>query len=58
MAAQVNVGNVSMLRASWNDSLKDEMRNFPNALHDDRVDAGSRAFNHLNGEGTWAFGSL
>jgi predicted phage terminase large subunit-like protein len=46
-AAQVNVGNVCMLRRPWNDELKDEMRMFPNAQHDDMVDAGADAFNEL-----------
>ncbi|MGH8220902.1 MAG: phage terminase large subunit [Steroidobacteraceae bacterium] len=54
-AAQVNVGNVCMLRAPWNDALTAEMRLFPNAKHDDQVDAGSRAFNRLAGGGRWAF---
>jgi predicted phage terminase large subunit-like protein len=48
-AAQVNVGNVDMLRAPWNDEVKDEMRVFPNGAHDDIEDAGADAFNHLNG---------
>ena len=47
MAAQINVGNVSMLRAPWNDALLAEMRVFPNGAHDDQVDGCSRAFNHL-----------
>ena len=47
MAAQINVGNVSMLKAPWNDALVAEMRIFPNGTHDDQVDAGSRAFNEL-----------
>jgi len=47
MAAQINVGNVSMLKAPWNDALVAEMRVFPNGTHDDQVDAGSRAFNEL-----------
>ena len=43
-AAQINVGNVMMLKASWNDALKNEMRMFPNGRHDDIVDGCSRAF--------------
>ena len=43
-ASQVNVGNVSMVAAPWNNNLKAEMRVFPNGSHDDIVDAGSRAY--------------
>lgn len=50
-AAQVNVGNVKMLRAEWNDALIAEMRVFPNGAHDDQVDALSRAFNALMAKG-------
>lgn len=50
-AAQVNVGNVSMVKADWNDDVINEMRTFPNGAHDDIVDAGSRAFNALAGKG-------
>jgi predicted phage terminase large subunit-like protein len=57
-AAQVNVGNVVMLQAPWNDKLKSEMRDFPNSAHDDQVDAGSRAFNHLTNVGSWSFGAV
>ena len=46
-ASQVNVGNVLMLRGSWNHGLIEEMRMFPNGKHDDRIDACSRAFNEL-----------
>lgn len=46
-AAQVNVGNVSVVQGEWNQKLFDEMRMFPNGLHDDQVDGGSRAFNRL-----------
>ncbi|HAV3471643.1 TPA: phage terminase large subunit, partial [Acinetobacter baumannii] len=48
-AAQVNVGNVRMLRGDWNKDFIEELRNFPNGTHDDQVDAGSDAFNELNG---------
>ncbi len=43
-AAQVNVGNVLMLRGAWNDALLDEMRMFPNGTFDDQVDCLSRGF--------------
>lgn len=44
LAAQVNVGNVLLVRGPWNDGLISEMRMFPNGAHDDQVDALSRAF--------------
>ncbi len=46
-AAQINVGNVMMLRGSWNDAAIDELRMFPNGAFDDQVDALSRAFAEL-----------
>ena len=48
-ASQVNAGNVLMLRAAWNHDFVEELRLFPNGLHDDQVDASSRAFNELLG---------
>lgn len=48
-AAQVNVGNVLMLKADWNDALISEMRMFPNGTFDDQVDSLSRAFAMLIG---------
>lgn len=47
LAAQVNVGNVSMIQAPWNDTLIDEMGSFPGSKFKDQVDAGSRAFAEL-----------
>lgn len=44
LAAQINVGNVVLLRGPWNDAFKDEGRLFPNGSYDDQVDAASRAF--------------
>lgn len=49
VAAQVNIGNVMMLRGEWNEQLKDEMRMFPNGVNDDQVDGLSRAFSELIG---------
>lgn len=46
-AAQVNVGNVMMLRAPWNKELVDEMRLFPNGNFDDQIDSLSRAYSEL-----------
>lgn len=48
-ASQVNVGNVLMLKADWNDALISEMRMFPNGTWDDQVDGCSRAFSELIG---------
>lgn len=47
LASQINAGNVVMLRAPWNDALREEMRLFPNGTYDDQVDGCSRAFNAL-----------
>ncbi len=46
-AGQVNAGNVVMLRAPWNRDFIEELRTFPNGLHDDQVDAASRAYGGL-----------
>jgi predicted phage terminase large subunit-like protein len=49
LASQVNGGNVLMLRGPWNQSFIDEIKLFPNGMHDDQVDAVSRGFNQLLG---------
>lgn len=49
VAAQVNVGNVDMVRGEWNVKFVDELRSFPNGAHDDQVDGLSRAYNKLMG---------
>lgn len=46
-AAQVNGGNMRMVRAPWNAALLDEMRVAPNGAHDDQLDALARAFAKL-----------
>ena len=44
IAAQMNIGNVSIVRGDWNLEFINELRNFPNGKWDDQVDALSRAF--------------
>lgn len=46
-AAQVNVGNVDVVAGSWLSKWSEELRDFPNGVYDDQVDASSRAFNVL-----------
>lgn len=47
LAAQVNTGLVSLVKAPWNAELIHEMRNFPFGKHDDHIDAAARAFNRV-----------
>ncbi len=47
MSAQWRVGNILLLRGTWNQDYLSEMDGFPFAKHDDQVDASSDAFNHL-----------
>lgn len=47
LAAQVNMGTVSMVHGEWNHGLIAEMRYFPFGKNDDQVDSCSRAFNYL-----------
>lgn len=49
VSAQCQVGNVRVLRASWNDEFFAELENFPEGSHDDIVDVLSGAFNELSG---------
>ena len=44
LAAQWQQGNVLLLEGKWNETFLDEMVSFPDALHDDQVDAASNAF--------------
>lgn len=46
-AAQVNVGNVSLVKGSWNSDFIRELERFPNAVLKDQVDGFSGAFNKL-----------
>ena len=46
-SVQVNIGNVSMVRADWNAPLISELRFWPNSKYKDQGDACSGAFNML-----------
>jgi len=47
VSVQVNAGNFSLLRADWNGSFIDELKNFPYGTYKDQVDALSMAFHYL-----------
>ena len=44
LSAQVGIGNVSMLKGDWNESLLEELESFPEGGHDDQVDTSGGAF--------------
>jgi predicted phage terminase large subunit-like protein len=46
-SAQAEGGNIKLVRGPWNDAFVRELENFPDAAHDDQVDALSGAFNAL-----------
>lgn len=46
VASQMEIGNVSMVRGDWNNSLLDELESFP-VGYKDRADALSRAFSRF-----------
>lgn len=46
-AAQVNAGNVRMVKGDWNAQFLLWLGGFPFAAHDDEVDAAAQAFNEL-----------
>jgi len=47
LAAQAEAGNVKIVRGGWNEMLLRTLHGFPEAAHDDLVDAASGAFNDL-----------
>jgi predicted phage terminase large subunit-like protein len=54
LSAQAEVGNVYLMRGTWNSTWLDHMCSLPFGAHDDIGDASGDAFNHLNpGEPTW-----
>ncbi|MDR7035262.1 phage terminase large subunit [Mesorhizobium sp. BE184] len=46
-SAQAEAGNVRLVRGTWNGTFLDEVCSFPNAQHDDQVDAFADALNEL-----------
>lgn len=48
MAAAMECGNLSLVRATWNREYVSELLEFPQGAHDDQVDASSGAFNELS----------
>ncbi len=46
-ASQVAVGNVRLVRGTWNKKYLDELAMFPAGKHDDQVDATSIAYNEI-----------
>ena len=49
-SVQVNVGNVRLLVADWNQAYIEELRFFPFSTYKDQVDASSGAFKKLTGK--------
>ena len=47
-SAQVNAGNVRLLRGKWNAAYIEELRGFPGGKNDDQVDGSADAFNELS----------
>ena len=45
LASQAEIGNVYYYRADWNETFFEEVCAFPNAMHDDQVDAVACGFN-------------
>lgn len=56
LARAAEFGEVSLLRAHWNNEFINELITFPDGKHDDQVDAGSGAYQVLTGEGIAQFG--
>lgn len=46
--AAVSHGRIQLVKATWNDIHKAELKDFPNVRHDDTVDSASQAYNHLH----------
>ena len=48
LAAQINAGNVYLVKGEWNTDFLDEAEVFPAGRYKDQIDAASRAFMELN----------
>jgi predicted phage terminase large subunit-like protein len=57
LSTQVEAGNVDVLAGSWNEAFYAELEGFPDAAHDDQVDACSRAMLALHKPGVLAYQS-
>ena len=53
IAAQINVGNVRLVKGAWNKEFIEELRSFPSGKNDDMIDALSDAFNSIQTTRTW-----
>lgn len=53
-AAQWQRGNILLLEGAWNDVYLNELEGFPDALHDDMVDATSDAFQEVSVSVDWS----
>jgi len=57
-SAQVEAGNVSLVRGAWNNPYLSVLEAFPDGAKDDDVDASSGAFNVLTSGATWQLSDL
>lgn len=55
LSAQAEAGNVKLVAGPWVEAFLEEVGMFPNASHDDQIDAASGAFNALLEGSTFAF---
>ena len=54
-SAQVNAGNVRLVRGAWNKDFIEELRQFPNGTYKDQVDAAADSFTELAAKRTISF---
>jgi predicted phage terminase large subunit-like protein len=57
-SAQVEAGNVLVLRGPWNEAWFSSLEGFPEATHDDDADSTSRAFNALLSASTFTLANV